>query len=66
MLKSSIKTSLTYGAKLLVSVGCILFVFQRYDLWGQLPHMFDHGQGGLALAIGLSVAQVVVATIRAD
>ena len=58
------KGSLAYGAKLIVSVAGVWFVFHRYDLVGALPRMFEHGLGWLAVALGILIAQTAVAAVR--
>lgn len=58
------KGSLAYGAKLIVSVGGVWFVFHRYDLVGALPRLFEHGLGWLAIGLAILVAQTAVAAVR--
>jgi glycosyltransferase 2 family protein len=58
------RRSLAYGAKLLVSAGGVWFVLQEYDLLGRLPRMLEHGQGWLAVGLGVLVVQIAVAAVR--
>jgi uncharacterized membrane protein YbhN (UPF0104 family) len=58
------KRSLAYGAKLLVSAGGVWFVLQEYDLLGRLPRMLEHGQGWLAVGLGVLVVQIAIAAVR--
>jgi uncharacterized protein (TIRG00374 family) len=56
--------SLAYGAKLMISAGGVWFVLKEYDLLSVLPHMLDHGQGWLAVGLGILIVQTAVAAIR--
>jgi uncharacterized protein (TIRG00374 family) len=58
------KGSLAYGAKLIISVGGVWFVFHQYDLLGALPRMFEHGLSWLAVALAILIAQTAVAAVR--
>ena len=58
------KGSLAFGVKLMVSAGGVWFVLHEYDLFGILPRMLERGQGWLALALGIVIAQIAVAAIR--
>jgi glycosyltransferase 2 family protein len=58
------KGSLAYGAKLMISVGGVWFVFHRYDLLSALPRIFEHGLGWLAVGLGILIAQTAVAAVR--
>ena len=58
------KRSLAFGVKLMVSAGGVWFVLHEYDLFGILPRMLERGQGWLALALGIVIAQIAVAAVR--
>jgi glycosyltransferase 2 family protein len=58
------KRSLAYGAKLLISVGGIWFVFQKYDLLSGLPRLLEHAQGWLAVGLAALILQIAIAAIR--
>ena len=58
------KRSLAFGVKLMVSAGGVWFVLHEYDLFGVLPGMLERGQGWLAVAMGIVIAQIATAAIR--
>jgi len=58
------KRAWAYGAKLMISAGGVWFVLQEYDLLSALPHMLEHGQGWLAVGLGILIVQTAVAAIR--
>jgi glycosyltransferase 2 family protein len=64
MRAAKIRASLMFGVKLMVSAGGVWFVLHEYDLFGILPRMLERGQGWLALALGIVIAQIAVAAIR--
>jgi glycosyltransferase 2 family protein len=64
MRAAKVRGSLMFGAKLMVSAGGVWFVLHEYDLFGILPRMLERGQGWLAFALGIVIAQIAVAAVR--
>jgi uncharacterized membrane protein YbhN (UPF0104 family) len=63
-LKRDFVRFVAWGTKLVVSVGGLVFVFVRYELWDHLPQLLGVHHGWLWLAVGFCFLQIAVAGLR--